>query len=77
MGYSSIVPVDGSTVTFSCPPGFVLIGSSSAACTGNGEWEPDTRGLMCNESKGVSLYYYLEICLHNNYYVHDCYLLGS
>ena len=62
--YGSIVPVDGSTVSFSCPPGFLLTGSSSATCTANGEWEPDTRDLMCNESKGFSLHYSIEICIH-------------
>ena len=41
------VPVEGSTITFSCPPGLVLNGSNSATCTGNGEWEPDPRGLIC------------------------------
>ena len=40
-------PVEGATVTFSCPSGFALIGSHSATCTGNGEWKPDPRLLMC------------------------------
>ena len=39
---------EGSTVSFSCPPGFVLTGPDSATCTGNGEWEPDPRGITCN-----------------------------
>ena len=35
------LPIEGSTVRFSCPPGSVLVRSSSATCTENGEWEPD------------------------------------
>ena len=41
------LPVEGSSITFSCPPGFTLIGPNSATCTKNGEWEPDPSGLMC------------------------------
>ena len=48
------LPVEGSTTTFSCLLGLVhvLIGSNSSTCMGNGEWEPDSSGLMCNDSKG-------------------------
>ena len=46
------LPVEGSTIMFSCPPGMDLIGSNSATCMENGEWEPDPSGLMCNDSKG-------------------------
>ena len=46
LGYDNL-QYEGSTVTFVCPPGLVLIGSSSATCTENGEWEPDPSGLMC------------------------------
>ena len=48
-GYDNL-PVEGKTITFSCPLGSVLIGSNSASRTENGEWEPDPSGLMCNES---------------------------
>ena len=41
------LPIEGSTIRFSCPPGLVLVGSDSAACTENGEWEPDPSGVMC------------------------------
>ena len=44
------IPVEGSTVTFSCPPGFELIGSDTATCTENGIWEPDPSRLICNNS---------------------------
>ena len=61
-----MTPVEGTTVMFSCPPGFSLSGSNSATCTENGKWEPDQRGIMtlchnltfnqggliCNDSKG-------------------------
>ena len=45
-------PIEGSTVRFSCPRRSELIGSSSAQCTENGEWEPDLSQLMCNYSQG-------------------------
>ena len=46
------LPVEGSTVRFSCPPGLVLIGPNSAICLENGEWEPDPSQLMCINSEG-------------------------
>ena len=46
-GYDGL-PVEGSTVSFSCPPEFMLSGPDSATCTENGEWEPDPRGIMCH-----------------------------
>ena len=46
------LPVEGSTVRFSCPPGLVLIGPNLATCTVNGEWEPDPSQLMCISSEG-------------------------
>ncbi|MCG8621710.1 MAG: CCP domain-containing protein [Proteobacteria bacterium] len=48
-GYNGL-PVEGSIVTFSCPPELVLTGPNSATCTGNGRWQPDPSGLMCNLS---------------------------
>ena len=50
-GYEDLIPIEGSTVRFRCPPGWELIGPDSAICTENGEWEPDPRQLMCIESK--------------------------
>ena len=35
------IPIKGSTIRFSCPPGWKLTGPNSVICTGNGEWEPD------------------------------------
>ena len=43
-------PIEGSIVTFSCPPGFALIGPDSATCAENKEWEPDPSGLMCKSN---------------------------
>ena len=49
------LPIEGSTITFSCLLGFTLTGPSSATCTDKGVWDPDPSGLMCNYSEG---YYY-------------------
>ena len=51
VGYDDLVPLEGSTVTFSCPPGWELVGPNSATCTKNGEWGPDPSGIMCNQSQ--------------------------
>ena len=42
--------IEGSTVSFSCLPGFELIGPNSATCTENGEWVPEPTGIMCNNT---------------------------
>ena len=55
VGYDNL-PIEGSTIAFSCPPESVLTGPNSATCSENGEWEPDPSGLMCNES-GYFFYY--------------------
>ena len=46
-GYDDIIPIEGTTISFSCAPGLVLIGPNSATCTENGEWEPDPRQPIC------------------------------
>ena len=52
MGYDELsLPLEGSMVTFSCPPGQELVGPNSATCTENGEWGPDPSGVMCNQSQ--------------------------
>ena len=48
------LPVEGSTVAFSCPPGLKLIRPTSATCIKNGEWQPDPKGLVCNDSTSKS-----------------------
>jgi hypothetical protein len=62
------IPVEGNTITFSCPPGLELIGPNSATCTGNGEWGPDLSGLMCNDSVSAPM------CNNSNskFFVHVC-----
>ena len=37
--------LEGSTVNFTCPPRFALVGPNMSTCMGNGEWEPDPREL--------------------------------
>ena len=56
--YSGL-PIEGTTIRFSCPPGLKLIdGPYSAICTENGEWEPDLNSLiLCNDSKGFHTVY--------------------
>ena len=39
--------VEGTNVTFSCPPGLVLTGPNTSTCMRNGEWEPDPQYLKC------------------------------
>ena len=60
VGYDDIIPVEGTTIWFSCPPGLVITGPNSATCMENGEWEPDPSGVTCNDSKvkiSTNLYY--------------------
>ena len=45
--------VEGTTVSFVCPPQYALNGPNTTTCMGNGEWEPDPREVEC---KGI--YYY-------------------
>ena len=39
--------IEGTIVTFSCPPGLILTGSNTSTCTENGEWKPDIKGTEC------------------------------
>ena len=50
VGYMDPV-IEGTTVTFECPPQYVLIGPNATTCMGNGEWEPDPRDVEC---KGIN-----------------------
>ena len=40
-------PIEGQFITYTCPPGFVLIGSNTSICTGNRKWEPDPGQVDC------------------------------
>ena len=39
--------MEGTTVTFQCPPGLVLDGTNSSTCMENGEWEPPPCEVHC------------------------------
>ena len=39
--------IEEQLITYTCPPGFVRIGSNVSVCTGNGEWEPDPGQVAC------------------------------
>ena len=49
VGYdgNSVTADVGTTVSFTCPPNLSLQGINSTTCTGNEEWTPDPRGVMC------------------------------
>ena len=40
--------VEGTTVTFHCPPGLVLNGINSSTCMQYGEWEPAPYEIYCS-----------------------------
>ena len=46
--------VEGTTVTFHCPPGLVFEGPNSSTCMENGEWEPALSGLDCSGTNMIS-----------------------
>jgi hypothetical protein len=39
--------LEGTVLSFHCPPQYVLIGSNITTCMGNEEWEPDPREVEC------------------------------
>ena len=46
IGYEAPM-LEGSSIILDCFPGYALIGSNSATCMENGEWEPDPRDVEC------------------------------
>ena len=59
--------MEGATVTFECPPQYVLIGPNTTTCMENGEWEPDPLEVECN---GMPLQSTLQIIsLISSYYI--------
>jgi hypothetical protein len=48
MGYLNLA-VNGTVVTFSCPPGLTLNGPASVMCTDTGQWEPPPSAVNCSE----------------------------
>jgi hypothetical protein len=50
--------LEGTVLSFDCPPHYHLIGPNTATCMENGEWEPDPRKVEC---KGIMLCYTIVI----------------
>ena len=46
LGYHNL-SVNGTVVTFSCPPGLMLNGPNSVMCTHTGQWEPPPSEINC------------------------------
>ena len=40
-------PLEGQSITYTCPNGYILTGPNTSVCTGNGEWEPDPGQVEC------------------------------
>ena len=55
----SDIYLEGAIVTFTCPPGQVLVGRNMSTCTGNGEWEPDPREVECKGESDVIMWRYI------------------
>jgi hypothetical protein len=60
----TVLPVEGTTFTLSCPPGLVLIGPNLTTCTKTGEWEPDPNRLVCTGKSKIVKHLKL---FHDNY----------
>jgi hypothetical protein len=39
--------LEGTVLSFYCPPQHILVGPNITTCMGNGEWEPDPREVEC------------------------------
>ena len=48
--------LEGTNITFICPPGLVLTGPSRSTCMGNGEWEPNPNGVECKGKSTIASY---------------------
>ena len=62
--------IEGTNVSFNCPPGLVLTGPSVLMCMGNGEWEPDPSQVKCNGKETLKHSYAyrskLHACMHTS-----------
>jgi hypothetical protein len=66
--------IEGTNVSFTCPPGLVLTGPSVTMCMGNGEWEPDPSQIWCNgkeyskhmrtETNYIKPYVCMSVCVY-------------
>jgi hypothetical protein len=52
--------LEGTVLSFDCPPQQVLTGPNTTTCMGNGEWEPDPREVEC---KGIMLCYTIVVII--------------
>ena len=59
MGYTEPA-LEGTVLSFDCPPQYALSGPNTTTCMGNGEWEPDPSKAEC---KGMTLCYTIIISL--------------
>ena len=39
--------LEGTNITFSCPPGLILTGPNTSTCMRNGNWEPNPQRVKC------------------------------
>ena len=39
--------IEGSSITFRCPPGLMLSGYNTSTCMRNREWKPDPENIDC------------------------------
>ena len=54
MGYHRNLSVNGTVVTFSCPPGLMLNGPDSVMCIHTGQWEPAPIEVNCSKDIDTS-----------------------
>ena len=54
MGHLNL-SVNGTVVTFSCPPGLMFNGPESVMCTHTGQWEPAMSEVNCSEGTETSI----------------------
>ena len=67
MGYSNVPIIQGTEVTFSCCPGFTLMGPNSSTCQDSGQWEPDPKEVLCTGLLMIdkTILAYTMSCLHH------------
>ena len=53
VGYRNLT-INGTVVTFSCPPGLMLNGPKSVICTNTGQWEPAPSAVYCSDHEDVT-----------------------
>ena len=52
--------MEGTTITFSCPDGLILIGANTSTCTGNGEWDPELKETNCKGELIISYFVHMQ-----------------